>query len=417
VTALLIELRRSPLRWWAPGIVALTLLLSFGFEASWQDVWSQASARAQYPVLFVAPVLAAAAAWSASRTRRRGFDAHLHTMYRPRWQAEMAHLCATLIYAAGCYLVGAVTVLVVAASAGPPGLPWPSYLVLGLIATTAVVTVGHLLGLLTPPLISPVLAAVFGYLAIVYTYPYPQWAFWVVSGRPQAEILLPPLAARFVVAVALVLVVLTAAAWSARDLRNRRSRPAALLAVVALVGSLALVDTAGPLRGHREPPTPVCSEGTPRVCVWPDHALRLERLATLAERLPAASLGLLDVPDTFYEEGLRGPAPGITMAAGRPPYELTLQNERSALAMMIHQMIPHSPECPGNPAPDLREVSRARDRLFAWVYSRTVDSTEAFADDQPLQEELDRVLVTPEPEQVAWVESQLAIVDAGGCAA
>jgi hypothetical protein len=176
VTALLIELRRSPLRWWAPGIVALTLLLSFGFEASWQDVWSQASARAQYPVLFVAPVLAAAAAWSASRTRRRGFDAHLHTMYRPRWQAEMAHLCATLIYAAGCYLVGAVTVLVVAASAGPPGLPWPSYLVLGLIATTAVVTVGHLLGLLTPPLISPVLAAVFGYLAIVYTYPYPQWA-------------------------------------------------------------------------------------------------------------------------------------------------------------------------------------------------------------------------------------------------
>lgn len=415
MTALRLELRRSPLRWWVPGVLGLQLLLIFGFEDQWQTVWSQASAKAQYPLLFSGPVLAAAAAWSASRTRRRELGQYLSSVYRPRWLSEFWHLAASATYAIGCFAVGVLAAWSAAALAGAPGGPWPTYLVLGLLTTLGSVAIGHLLGVLTPTLVSPVFAAAIVYLTIIYTYPYPNLAFWVVSGRPQAEVQLPALAVRALVVALLVLIVVMVAALPARDRRHRIALVVAPSAVVAFAGSLALVSVVGPLREHRDPPPPECAGADPRVCVWPDHRKMLDRLALLAQRIPEASHGTLSVPDTFYEEGIRGPAPGITREAGRPPGELTLDSERAALSQMVRQTLPDVPPCDSGPEPNLTEVFHARDQLFAWVYAGVVGGTGEFAEDPALQQELDHVLALPPDEQIAWSHERQEVIAEGGC--
>ncbi|QSB14663.1 hypothetical protein JQS43_24915 [Natronosporangium hydrolyticum] len=321
-----------------------------------------------------------------------------------------------MAYAMVCYVIGVASAITAAFVVGPPGGPWPSYLVLGFVTLIGGVAVGHLLGLFLPPFLAPIASAVTIYVCLIFTYPYPHLAFWVVSGRPQAEIDLFSLAVRSGVALSLALAAVLVASLATADVVNRQYRLAGIFAV-GLVGlSVWVVATGGDLRQHRVAPDPLCSEPIPRVCVWPDHAMRLDRVAELAQRLPQSTLGVLPVPDAFYEEGLRGPAPGITMEAGKPPFELTLHDERSALAMMVWQLIPNVGDCVWEAGDaEVREAQNAREMLFAWVYSRTVNSTSEFADEPVLEAAIDDVVEQPPPSQVEWAELQVEVVTGDAC--
>lgn len=61
IRAFWIELRRSPLRWALPVLIAIELGMLFGRNTDWIGVWPQASAAAQVPVAEMAILLSAAA--------------------------------------------------------------------------------------------------------------------------------------------------------------------------------------------------------------------------------------------------------------------------------------------------------------------------------------------------------------------
>jgi hypothetical protein len=142
----LVELRRSPLRWWLPVFVLVDVAAVFGRSQWWIGVWPQASAAAQIPSLFFAPVLAAGAAWSASRARRYRMTDQLAAAALPGWRVEVVQLAATLTYGLVAYLVGMVAAAAVSAPDAGPGFLWPGYVVLGACVIVASAAVGHVAG-------------------------------------------------------------------------------------------------------------------------------------------------------------------------------------------------------------------------------------------------------------------------------
>lgn len=96
--ALRVEIRRSPMRWVFPLLLALDLGMLFGRDTLWIGVWPQASVAAQNPAWFIAPVVAASAAWSAGRLSRARASEQLAVAPRPGWQREAVQLTATLVY-------------------------------------------------------------------------------------------------------------------------------------------------------------------------------------------------------------------------------------------------------------------------------------------------------------------------------
>ncbi len=57
-----------------PFLLAMELVFLLVRDTGWIGVWPMASATSQIAAAFVAPAMAAAAAWSAGRLRRSGAD-------------------------------------------------------------------------------------------------------------------------------------------------------------------------------------------------------------------------------------------------------------------------------------------------------------------------------------------------------
>ncbi|MFF0389246.1 hypothetical protein ACFYS8_11180 [Kitasatospora sp. NPDC004615] len=124
------ELRRSPLRWVFPVLVAVVLLVLFGRDRSWIGVWSQASAAAQIPAFYLGPAMAGAAAWAAAARRRAGVVVGFAAA-RPSWRIEAVQVAAGLTYGLAAYAVGVLTAVAVTVRDGGPGFWWPGYVLLG----------------------------------------------------------------------------------------------------------------------------------------------------------------------------------------------------------------------------------------------------------------------------------------------
>jgi hypothetical protein len=307
MTVYLIELRRSALRWWWPLLCALDLAVLLGRNTYWIGVWPQASAAAQIPAMFLGPVMAGAAAWAAGRRFRQGTGELHEAAARPPWQQEAALLAAALTYAVVPYVLGLAVAAVLTAPDAGPGFLWPGYPLLGLSVIVGCTALGHLAGRLLPfRLAVPVLCAIGCFLAL--TSLGDVLALSVLSGYPQDEVAPVPLALRLACAAALVGVALTAVRPAVGGFVSPRRAVAVTGAGLGVFGVLAVsVVAAGPLGRERErPDAPVCTDGAPVICLWPENRKYLPVMAAMAERAGALPAGLFTVPDRFDEKGLSG---------------------------------------------------------------------------------------------------------------
>ncbi|MFG2695214.1 ABC transporter permease [Kitasatospora sp. NPDC048407] len=309
------ELRRSPLRWVFPVLVAVVLLVLFGRDRSWIGVWSQASAAAQIPAFYLGPAMAGAAAWAAAARRRAGVVVGFAAA-RPSWRIEAVQVAAALTYGLAAYAVGMLTAVAVTVRDGGPSFWWPGYVLLGAVLITGCTALGHLAGrggrsLFAVPVVCTLGCLVFlGLVGFVPQGASPGVGLVALSGYPARTVAAWPLLARAAAALALV----GLAVGAGRQVRTEGHGPkwrarsfGTAGGVLALAGSLVLWALAGPLVVQRSAPSrPLCTDGVPKICVWPENRRYLPELRELAERAAALSAGRFRVPAQFAEEGLDG---------------------------------------------------------------------------------------------------------------
>ncbi|KAB1977404.1 ABC transporter permease [Streptomyces triticiradicis] len=306
-----IELRRSPLLWFFPVLVTIDLAAVFGRSRWWIGVWPEASAAAQIPALFFAPVAGAAAAWAVGRAFRRGVSEQRGAAARASWKVELAQFSATLTYSLGAYTVGALAAAVVTFPDGGAGFLWPSYLLLGAGTIVACTAVGHAVASVWhSPFAVPVICGLSCFLFISAIGAPDALGLFVLSGSPARIIDLGPLAARLAFAISLALLAVCGLPWLRRKTLwkpSRASRAVNFGAGVAVLLSAVFVVTSGPVQDIRTAPThPLCTSDAPRVCVWPEHRKYLQRISAMVKRLDSVPQTWIKMPDSFYEQGLRG---------------------------------------------------------------------------------------------------------------
>ncbi|MFF1404998.1 ABC transporter permease [Streptomyces sp. NPDC058294] len=304
------ELRRSPLRWWFPVLVALDVAVLFGRSQWWIGVWPQASAAAQIPAFYLGPFLAAYAAWASGRIHRLGFEDQHTAGTRPRWRVEGTHIAAVAVYGGVAYVVGALVAAAVSYRDAGPGFLWPSYLLLGAALIVLCIAVGHIAGRWFPSAFAtPVISGLACFLVVTMNGGPTKAGLFVLSGAPAVEVTPGRLAVRWGFALSAVAV----AALTPRMLSGYTGERGTLIARLPAIGSSALavvclagVLTAGPVQTARaNPSAPTCTRTEPKICVWPEERMYLPRLEALARRV-AELPPVIKSPSAFYEEGLRG---------------------------------------------------------------------------------------------------------------
>ncbi len=304
--AVWVEARRPLVVVGAALLVAGQLYLMLHDITAWRGVWPMASAAVGAPWMFLGPAAAGLSAYEAlRRTRLRAGGCAVDTV---AWRSSAtAMLVARVVLA--CVVVGAgaaCAVVVNLTGHAPAGFLWPSYLIVTLAFAIGSVAVGTLLGSLGGPMwFAPVLAVLATFLRAMWfqsaVMGSAEAAFTRIflSGRPWVE-----LDARAVIASVMETVVLVALALAtpvllarARARRSGRIFPGGrgagvrpVTAAAVLVACAALVLGSPPMVRFRTPPTDVpCSDTHPRVCVWPDNAALLPRLAETADRADAVA--------------------------------------------------------------------------------------------------------------------------------
>ena len=145
-SAFWLELRRSPLRWWLPVLALLYVVVLAGGDQSWAGVWPRASATALRPVVFAGPLLAAGAAWAATRSGLPGVADRVRASARVAWLPDAAQLASSAVIGLVGYLAGLAYVALVSFSQAGPGFLWPGYVLLGAAAIVAGAAIGHAVG-------------------------------------------------------------------------------------------------------------------------------------------------------------------------------------------------------------------------------------------------------------------------------
>ncbi|MFG2694011.1 hypothetical protein [Kitasatospora sp. NPDC048407] len=404
------ELRRSPLRWVFPVLVAVVLLVLFGRGRSWIGVWSQASAAAQIPAFYLGPAMAGAAAWSAAARRRAGVEVGLGAA-RPSWRIEAVQVAAVLTYGLGAYLVGVLAAIAVTVRDGGPSFWWPGYVLLGAVLITGCAALGHLVGRRTRSLFAVPVVCTLGslvFLGLVGFVPQgtsPGIGLAVLSGHPGRTVSAWPLIVRAAAALSLVWLAMVAG----RQVRTRTDGPEWRRArsfgtaggVLALAGSLVLWALAGPLVVQRSAPSrPLCTDGVPKICVWPESRRYLPELQEMAGRAAALPAGRFRVPAQFAEDGVDGRpldgGNGFVLREGE-----TWEAATSMAIATAEATIPLS----------CRRAGADQWELIAWLTARiaghgapvSVHGGPPGVD----QEAVGRLVDQPEEAQLAWVNQRL----------
>lgn len=398
--ALWVEIRRSPLRWWFPGFVALTLMMLFGRSREWIGVWPETSAAAQVPMVLLAPALAAGAAWSATRDARSGMREQVAMTARSRWVAEAVHLAAAGVFGVAAFGVGVLVAFSVTLRETGPGWVWPSYLVLGFLLVTLSVSFGYLSGKLYPRLTTPILVGVLAYVSLTF-FRRTKLSMFVLSGSPTLDVSWPALLARTVLVATVIYAAVTIPAARSSFQRSRRSTAATATSVVLILSATLAVLSTGNLRHERAPVSPLCSGTAPRVCVWPEHEKYLAETVDMSRRLTTALEGVSEIPRTIYEHGV-GPDQQAAIMIGR------------GLPMLAYSM---ASAFPFGSIYNCREDAprdRAFEQVLVWRATRAIGGLQPLpmrpGEDASLLSEVATVLAKSDNDQKSWVRERLEVL-------
>lgn len=416
----LIELRRSPLTLWFPIFLLLDLASVFGRSRWWIGVWPQASAAAQIPSMYFAPVLAAGAAWAATRTYRGRFDENIRTAAIARWRIEAAQAGVTLTLGLAAYAVGVLAAAGVSFRDAGPGFLWPGYILLGVSVMILSVGIGHLAGrVFASPFATPAICGL-GMLVVFGSVRH-RIDFYVLSGAPQLRVSAGALMARLllasgVLACALLVPGVTRRSGSRWRVSMRSGAPAGLALSATVVGLLAVMGS-GPLAVERPAAThPVCTSTAPRVCFWPENRKYLRMASAMMRRLNAIPAGLLSAPDAFYERGLRD--------FRQYPYDFMIHEGSSwsisgGMTAAIQQMtLPRY--CPAKDRAAEERRMLASFELSQWIESRlNGEGQPSNVHGGPPGVDLstiERLIRQPEDVQAIWFHEHLGVIRGTPCA-
>jgi hypothetical protein len=177
-----LELRRNPMLWMLPLLVALFWLGVYRPAMANPPLWNIRATDLQHAVLFLGPLLAGTTAWIGSRDGRRGLTDLIDASPMPRWAGQLAMIVAATCWAELVYLAGVAVVYGVTAEQAHWGGPlwWP--VAVGAAAVATCCTLGFAAGALLPGRFTAALAAVVVFLALA------AGAFAIQSNATYAQI-------------------------------------------------------------------------------------------------------------------------------------------------------------------------------------------------------------------------------------
>ncbi|MEV7087460.1 ABC transporter permease [Streptomyces sp. NPDC093085] len=415
----LIELRRSPLRWWLPLLIALDLAVLFGRARWWVGVWPQASAAAQVPSFYIGPFLAAYASWSAGRTHRLGFEDQIAAGSKSRWKIELIRLSATVVFGLAAYSTGALVAAAVSFDDAGAGFLWPGYLLLGGTLIVLCTAVGHITGRWFPSSSSiPVICGLACFAALAMMGGPSGAGLFVLSGAPDIELDAQGLALRLALALAAVAL----AVQPPRVLNGYSEGTAKLSARLPAVGCVVLAAaclagmfSSGPLRVARQAPrAPLCTTAEPKICLWPEEEKYLPQVEDMARRVSELP-SKFKSPAVFYEEGLQRNASNDTDFS---ILEGSMWEVANGMSISISRTST-PPYCPAenNAAEDRRMM--AYFELNSWLAARISGAGQpANMHGGPPgvdQREIAKMIEWPEVDQESWALKRLDTIEGTRC--
>lgn len=317
------ELRRSPLRWWLP-VLALVNVAVLASNQGWASAWPRASAEALRPVVFLGPLVAAGAAWSAARSGLPGVSDRTRSSARAGWMPDAAQLTGSAVIGLVGYLTGVAYAAFASFAQAGPGFLWPGYVLLGAAATVACAAIGHIAGRVTGSRFGAPVAAGGGCLILMMAFSSLLGLTGngnAVAGDPAFAVKPVALATRLLLGLGL-----TATAVSLPSLLGRgtgRWQPelqrwsAGAVGVAVVAAAAALTPTQQVLQARAAPAAPDCTATVPRICLWPEDRSYLKDVTALAVRAGQLPPGEFRVPATFYEQGVEpGDSSGFSLDFG-----------------------------------------------------------------------------------------------------
>jgi hypothetical protein len=308
IAVLATEVRRSPLRWWAPILLAGILVVTLGSGSWWAGIWPAASAQAEQVVLFLGPLMMAGAAYAATRSSDPTARAWIDSSTRTVWRGDSIQLASTVCIALALYLAGVITVIAASEGQSSSGHFWLGYGLLGALTLTAITAAGHLIGrVISSPVVAPTAAGVIGLIIMMAIAS--RFGLLVTANLAYSWYGISGMALLVRAFLATSLMVAAVAVPTRMNRGDRWPRPSgqrafSVGAAVGVVAAAALLP-ATPVLAQRQPPSqPLCTATNSRICLWPDERKYLPDFSQMGRRLAALRDSTLDIPSTFYERGL-----------------------------------------------------------------------------------------------------------------
>ncbi|GGQ13846.1 DUF7224 domain-containing protein [Streptomyces roseolilacinus] len=378
--------------------------------SDWIGWWNQAGIKVQvFGVIVMGSLMSAAAAWSASRSRRTRTALWADTTPRGGWPQALLLWAAAWLWSLVAYAVMTAIAFGRTASVSEVTDPVWTPLLLGAAMTGLQIAAGVAAGTLLPTRITAPVMGLFWYALFVVLAFAPDLPLahlfpaiddhWDTAFRPHTTRLL--VATAWCAAAALALTAVPALV--------RRGVPspgplAVVPAVVALVAGGALLTFRTPhpdpfwaLRAE-QPARPACvTEGRTKACLWPDDRHLLPAAAGAARTVDRVLGPLTGFHRSFHETGLRPAGPD----SAELPVPQPVLDERAMTELMLGAALPKPPsDC----EPHLLEEAGGYPDTFlveAVVHSRARQPAPYYGD--RFAAALERVLKAPAAAQDAWL--------------
>lgn len=410
----LIELRRNPIRWWTPLFVLVVIAVLFGRETYWIGVWPEAAAAAQVPNMFLAPIVAAAAAYASSRRHRRETIEQESATPKSPFATEAPLFASTLTYAVGIYFLGQLVAAIASYSEAGPGFLWWEYVVMGATVIIASAGLGHGFGRVFPSAVyTPVIVgmAVYSFIAFFDH----SLGIFVLSGSPDQAVAGVPVLARLMVAIGVCLLAVSIYRFWRRTFHLTYLAPIALSIAVFMGGIYAVSSTGDVISDREAVDDPLCTDTDVQICMWPEHIKYYDDLEAIAERT-ALLPDELDMPDLVFERGL-DLAPEDSDDLG---FMIISGSMRSATGGVVASSFNQTFDLTCDEMDFTDEMIEAYGELRFWVESVLVGGGQRDYSGGPPDIDMDAIedLVDNEPfdSQLEWAEERIEFVKDVSCA-
>lgn len=295
----LIEARRTPLRWVSVLLAGVLVAFMLVNRADWSQVWQRASAAIDTPVFYVGPILAGAQAARVGAIARQGVGEVVDAGTRPSWAVALTQMVAGALWALVPVVFGVLTAGAVMVGSSAPGFVDLGYVLLAVLGLWWCVGVGQLLGSMGGPLwFSPIAAA----MVCLFRFGIPYGNGYgsggldrVVAGAPSyLEINWIALGAVVLELLALgVLAVAVPWMWGrvrlGKDVRHwpggaGRALTASACTCIVVVSVVATAASPSLTRERSAPSSSACAGSAITACVWPQDSAYLPMMSNVLMR-------------------------------------------------------------------------------------------------------------------------------------